>query len=666
MPQSPFNHTLERELEETATDFNIQSVPQQFAIWVGKIVFGLDAREMLDERILWSDETLCVFRADDAPESCLVLALCEITLDGSGGFEPVDLLGRWEAGWEEGSGLTDAGADFVEAQEEDRTFSVTHLFFTSRDLTADETKDEDAAVVALGELARRYARLTDPGAVTEPDVLEVKEWDRGESIGQDVGDEDDPSAVRAHVRTLPLTLIHAWVAEYRNGLFASNLRYRLAGTGDSAAVELDHAIKRTVRERPRRMLIQNNGITITCERIDLSADGTVATLVRPQIVNGCQTSWAIYDEIQACAYRGQGAPEGLIVAKIIETADRTLASAITSASNRQNAIQLRDERGTDPRQADIALVLANHSDNRRIHWDYRRGAIANLLAKPSGQEYLVRQTKGALRTIDNMLGGQLMLAMAGAVLDAKNRPKDLFETDSRLYDMAFGFDLDAQQRFGTLAPTAFLRSGPDGSVDAYAEDVLFGFVVYQHALAAFKWLHAEALRDLRKRFAADDEQRVNAVTIKTQHEFVKFWTFDVVRLIHRITEAWVRDYGRDRTQLRAALVGDLTRPQFLDPPFQPQSVRERLFHPDARETSPAVLDPVKPSDLLPTLGSWFVKLEHIGAGVIARALENDSSATARTLVLSRRSTYDALSAAVEEVISSHLFVKEFPDPTNGA
>jgi hypothetical protein len=666
MQQFTFEQTLTRELAELGSDFNLDSLPRQFAVWVGAIVFGLEARDVIDNRILWSDETVCVFRAEEESENRFVLAVCELTLESRDVFDPAVLLERWAQRQLDQPGLTNSGADFSEAERDKQPFAITHLFFTSRLLPPGAAGEDHSVVMSRADLALRYRRMKDPGGVKEPESLELSGWNYGEKIGQEVGELGNPGAVRAHLRLLPLAVIHMWVKQYRNGLFAGNLRYRLSGTGDAAASELDQAIRQTVREHPRRMLIQNNGVTITCQRIQPDADGSVATLIRPQIVNGCQTSWAIFDEIEEFIGRGDEAPEGFVLAKIIETADESLAALITTASNKQNAIQPRDERGRDPRHGEIAEVLANHAPNRRIHWDYRRGSVLNLREKPSGLEYLVPRTRGNIRAIDNIEGGQIVLAMAGALQEAKHEPGELFNPRSRSYEIAFAFDKDPDVRFGSYAPQALLGSGGPEGLHQYVGDVLFGFVVYQHALAAFKGLHSSSVRLIRKHPSLTPDVRESALLAKSERDFVRYWTFDVVRQVHRVAEAWVERHPGRRREVRAGLVGDLTVPKFLDPPFQPLSVRPALFLADERPESPAVLNLLTPSTRLPVLGRWFTTLEELGERVIKEAKADEPGISTRELVLGRaRWIHEALSAAVEAAIADYRFVQNFPDPLNG-
>lgn len=656
MEQQEFLKQLEHELAEIGADFQIDSHAEQFGLWIGRTIFGEDPQTVIEDRILYvgsgaTQPALCVIRVDDETAGA-ELVLCEFSFDRSSELNCGALLRSWEEALTQPLLLRSAGQDFRSERQDDPAMPLAYTFAT----TGIGGSCTIGKVLDSRQLAILYTRNSDPNAVTEPESLDLPVAAEGGEITYEMSGGDAAEDISVHIRPIPLEIIHRWVKQHRNGLFAENLRYRLADKTDKSARDLDAAIQATVASTPERMLIQNNGLTITCRRVGKEAAG-VLRLFEPQIVNGCQTSWAIFEAVERSIRCGSPPPTGYALAKIIVTADPGVASQITRSSNRQNAISPKDEAARDPRQIGISSALSSFATNLRVHWDHRRGALANIEAKAEVQEYRVMNHPKLYRILRNELGGQVMLAMAGAVLEAKNKQSELFNVDSPLPRWAFAYNLPTLARFDGLKAEPYLESGGTGDLNRYVADVTFGFAVYQHAVGAFREGHAALQAQLAKRASIDNLDPAVFTASKATRDFVRYWTFDVVRLVHRIAEAWVRDRGKDREVIRGALVGDLRRPKFMDALFLPKGSSPQWFRLDLDPTRANVLDPgSQPRDLL--LAKWFVELEQIGAEVILDAKARDPVST-RSLVLSRRATHEALMAAVETVIAGSTFERRF-------
>ena len=130
-------------------------------------------------------------------------------------------------------------------------------------------------------------------------------------------------------------------------LFEKNIRYYL-GTED-----VNSAIAETVREQPSELFYLNNGLTITCSKVDLpsghSQTSTKFTLQGFSVVNGAQTVGAI-----ASVYGANSAisADAKLLVTIIEvgTATDGIGVKITGARNTQNAVRDVYFAALDPNQ----------------------------------------------------------------------------------------------------------------------------------------------------------------------------------------------------------------------------------------------------------------------------------------------------------------------------
>ncbi|XWK88320.1 MAG: AIPR family protein [Phormidium sp.] len=130
-------------------------------------------------------------------------------------------------------------------------------------------------------------------------------------------------------------------------LFQNNIRYYL-GTED-----VNLAIAETVKEKPSELFYLNNGLTITCSKINLppkhKQESTRFTLQGFSVVNGAQTVGAI-----ASVYNANGSisDHAKLLVTIIEvgTAIDSIGVEITKARNTQNAVRDFHFAALDPNQ----------------------------------------------------------------------------------------------------------------------------------------------------------------------------------------------------------------------------------------------------------------------------------------------------------------------------
>ena len=134
---------------------------------------------------------------------------------------------------------------------------------------------------------------------------------------------------------VPATALMEAFAEHRYTIFELNPR------GPLGNVKVNKSIRDTLRsqhERPYFHLL-NNGLTAVCDGFKVDDEGKTVRVRNLQIVNGCQTTWTLWEQ-----YRATG-PDSLenvhLIVKLIE-APRTvdLARRISQSSNSQS--QMRD------------------------------------------------------------------------------------------------------------------------------------------------------------------------------------------------------------------------------------------------------------------------------------------------------------------------------------
>jgi hypothetical protein len=166
------------------------------------------------------------------------------------------------------------------------------------------------------------------------------------------GDFIDPSS-GIRVGAIPLPCMYEFLSAYRNKtgnldqLYEKNVRQFLGSRR-----RINKGIAETLRNSPHLFGLYNNGITIVVSEYSIKPDGS-CVLFDPYIVNGCQTTRTIWNEMrQKFDAGGTGksagtedwrslAEIGVVVAKIIK-GDNAQITDITRFTNSQNAVQERD------------------------------------------------------------------------------------------------------------------------------------------------------------------------------------------------------------------------------------------------------------------------------------------------------------------------------------
>lgn len=146
--------------------------------------------------------------------------------------------------------------------------------------------------------------------------------------------------------------------DLRRSLFYDNVR---DFQGDTPA---NMGIAETLEsDKPEEMAILNNGITIIADWAQLMRKNL--TLKNYQIVNGCQTSYVIYNHKESASEKVS------IPVKIIVTTDSDISTKITVANNRQTAVKDEDLLALTEIQKKLEKFFETFKGDRRLYYERR-------------------------------------------------------------------------------------------------------------------------------------------------------------------------------------------------------------------------------------------------------------------------------------------------------
>lgn len=180
--------------------------------------------------------------------------------------------------------------------------------------------------------------------------------------------DDEPETLVGAINCLALAEVER---RFRYRVFQRNVRFFL-----TARRRENQGIKRTL-ETPAgrsRFWFYNNGISIVCDSIRGPADdGQTFTVENLQIVNGCQTTTTLGENI---ARLRDPAEAAYVLVRIVAEPDETLQSQISLYNNRQNAVTDRDLQSNDPVQQNLQqeFDMLNPPwfyEKKRGEWDAR-------------------------------------------------------------------------------------------------------------------------------------------------------------------------------------------------------------------------------------------------------------------------------------------------------
>jgi hypothetical protein len=499
----------------------------------------------------------------------------------------------------------------------DRLVSIPDLGNTKRRKFANAYKDIDDDDKPKRRLAVGFGRFSEDAQLyAQSNGIELYDVDRIKQLYEISAQPTDgqvPASITFHVdlskdtirRTLTspaateiITIVRAGdiynaVKEHRHKLFEQNLRYKLRQT---ARTRIAGEIKNTLRDEPGALHLLNNGLTVLCADV-FSADGKLV-LTHPQIVNGCQSSWAIYEALDDLPKNEREQRKSAeILVRIVKAADSSLSSRIAQATNQQNAIAQRDLKANDNGQAQIAASFDRLA--KRVFFERKDGALG-ALKKQARESYQVVKSgavgRPPVRIINNTSAGQIYLAVLGLPYYSKQNKKQIFDA---YYPALFG--VDSPNRFDGLADGPDLFQLKNGA-DAFRDDVLFGFAILQlvEAVSAIYQDKLNLYPESQKLSALQESARQRLIVTCG---YMKTWQYFAVSCFVGITQLWAHRKHVDEKDVRSALVGD-----DYDIFFGSVSHRKSVFNIEANLDHAFVLDEANPSSSFVAFAAWFVTL----------------------------------------------------------
>jgi len=449
-----------------------------------------------------------------------------------------------------------------------------------------------------------------------------------------------------HVHT-----IYEWVKKEGDALFIKNLRLRLPSVrvntiGYSIKETLLGVLKDNIPENEFLFETLNNGLNIVCIKI---ADwNTICSqnenqeinvvLVKPQIVNGCQTCWAIHDAIEAY-YKLKINEHSSITrediineiiskkiyvwAKIIPTSDETKKEEITKTTNTQNPINKKDIRAESDNIKHSKIMSDFDNYSPPIFYEHKRGLWDSFVRSNKNtsnlRKFLIPSSK-TYRKIDIEEFAQLSLAFQGDVHTARAFKSMIFEFDS-YYEKAFNLEIySTEDSHGLSLPEAII----------FAKGI-------KSAAEIIRQLYNKKYNLIKQRKIKPDEKNSSTYTsidefIKKRSRFcnyisfVRYWNFFLVGLIIGIVDYYYTNISINQQTRRDILqkIFDFSDQELVNYAFHSNKFLVQ-FNTDDNLMSDSILNAENPTShtKLRELASWLINLTSVVADAI-EYLEKDS------------------------------------------
>jgi hypothetical protein len=201
----------------------------------------------------------------------------------------------------------------------------------------------------------------------------------------------------------------------------------------------------------------NNGITIVCDRMEYQprAASPKVRMINPQIVNGGQTSHALFEAARGDLSRIYDVK---LLLRVIETGDREFTNRVAEATNSQTPIRSRDIRSNDSVQVRLENALAPHGYyyERKNDQHIEQPSELRIDAVKLGQvilAYILREPDRAKTSSNRIFGEYYSWVFDESLLSADN-----VIAMWRIYKM-----IDEDRRRAVLSLNARLKQSYDES-----------------------------------------------------------------------------------------------------------------------------------------------------------------------------------------------------------
>ena len=498
----------------------------------------------------------------------------------------------------------------------------------------------------INKLVNIYTLKTNPFEIDSPNKLKF------DIINQMVEKEQD--RVKSATCIIPLIFPYIWVRNFGNGVFQKNIRFRLTKKRN---LQIAGMIMRTVEDNPEMMIELNNGLTIASFMI--TPIKKKIELVKPFIVNGCQTSYAIYEKIdefmskvlkdlpnsekdilisfldnphnewdfsilkltnllkKTSIFSNNSVKKLLemcnhgIIAKVIQVASEESLTDIVLAANRQNPINERDLLTLDALQKDIQTKLAESG----IYYFVRPGEIKGL-SDNDRSTFLTSNNRE--RTIEWREAGQIYLAQLGYPSYAQDKKNKLTD-DKDYYNGIYNYlDEDSLDIIKTNSGLDLLL---DKGLENLAFDLKFGNFVY----CLSKGLDNLYLQKKRRiqNLPVDQRDSLSLDLLEDIMNFYSYWSLWLVRLIRYIFEHHISQGSITKEGLFEVLFGN-----DIDIFFQTPNTIKESFISDLDLKSYTILAPtghLEQECRFPVLQMWITKLDSIIFNYLTGIKETEGS-----------------------------------------
>ena len=209
---------------------------------------------------------------------------------------------------------------------------------------------------------------------TGHELLEINLDDYGAKVGAlKAFDEARPSAIESYLIVFPGRVLADIYEKHGERLLEQNVRTFLQFAG-----KVNRGMKETIKNEPDHFFAYNNGITATAEAVTFDGDGNIQTLTNLQIVNGGQTSAAIFSSRKK---EGLDLSRVFVQMKLSITGPELMEEIvpkISEYSNTQNKVNSADFFSNHPFHREIErlsraiLVPRKHNVLHDEKWFYER------------------------------------------------------------------------------------------------------------------------------------------------------------------------------------------------------------------------------------------------------------------------------------------------------
>lgn len=505
-------------------------------------------------------------------------------------------------------------------------------------------------VYDLERLKEKYVFFNSSmGSLLEPKVLLIPINETGMT-------HREKNSISTSTVYSPIKIIYDFIKKHGHSAFIDDLRNKM---DKSAKLGIYSNIYSTVVNETERLLDRNNGLVIACSdlqinytMVDVEHEGKMVKekviksvqLIMPQIINGAQSSWALFDACQSLISSGR--EEELleeISVKITTSTSKEYLRNTAHTTNLQNHFKPRDARSNDPEQ--IELNTAFNKYIPKVFYNHQEGMLSILKDR---KELPLYQIGKKVREINNEEAGQLYFALLGLPQYSKNKKQSLFTTD--VYNTIYKYHLDEEERFnnealGISTKDIYLRSG---NIDYFVQDIIFAKCINKFT-EAYK-------RCYTKKLEVCNERNLNDVK-----EYIKYWNYFVVASIHYIIERLcqgAKDPDSDRERVRSLLIGEDINIYWKNDLWKVLEIDKGHNY--------QILNGSNPSSnrQLFILCHWVHSLDDIFFNIISSESEKSSWKSFRDFFELRSDSFNRVKKEIDKIIGGPPIKKQIAFPTS--